>query len=100
LLNTAQLSKVGSQHSYTQHSFKGVAASGSAKDILKMMAQPGSLDQFLNLNPSEAIFFAKSIFENCFSHFSGLNSRVLNPTRQPKSAILNPETRFCGLRVG
>jgi hypothetical protein len=63
------------------------------------MAQPGTLDQFLNLNPPEVIFCEK--YENCrFSHFSGLNSRVLNPTRQPKSAIFNPETRFCGLRVG
>jgi hypothetical protein len=58
-----------------------------------------TLDQFLNLNPAGGGFFEK--YENCrFSHFSGLNSRVLDPTRQPKSAILNPETRFCGLRVG
>jgi hypothetical protein len=38
---------------------KDVAASGSAKHILKMMAQPGTLDQFINLNPPRQFFCEK-----------------------------------------
>jgi hypothetical protein len=36
-----------------------VLASGVAKDLGEMMAQPGTLEHFLNLNPTEAIFLEK-----------------------------------------
>jgi hypothetical protein len=38
----------------------GAVTSGSAKDILKMMAQPETLYQFLNLNPLEVISVAST----------------------------------------
>jgi hypothetical protein len=48
-----------------------VVCSGSAKDILRVMAQPGPLDQFLILNPPEAFFFAKTMNIFDFHTFSG-----------------------------
>jgi hypothetical protein len=33
--------------------------SGVAKDLGEIMAQPGTLDHFLNLNPTEAIILEK-----------------------------------------
>jgi hypothetical protein len=66
----------------------GNATSGSAKDILKMMARPGTLDQFLNLNPPEAIF---TLFGAKFS--------CSQPDAPAQTGHSQPGTRFCGLRV-
>jgi hypothetical protein len=83
----------------------GVLLSGFAKDLGEVMAQLGTLDHFLNLNP-RGNFLRKSVKSSIFTlfgaKFSGSQPASPPPILNPETdlPILNPETHFCGLRVG
>jgi hypothetical protein len=84
--------------SFLSHQTQCLSARCNQKD--SNLNHPRTRAESSSISTRRRQFFCEK-YENCrFSRFSGLNSRVLNPTRQPKSAILNPEMRFCGLRVG